>query len=112
MHTSGYITGGNAIYDPLTGEREEYSKQVVGKDNVVPGTQTDRIFSYKDKILFATYGNAKIYEYDQSKPWNRQDPVHPNPKHLFSVSDYQQDRPTAGVIVPDLGKYVVGTVPD
>ncbi|TMV43169.1 hypothetical protein FE783_35940 [Paenibacillus mesophilus] len=112
MHTSGYITGGNAIYDPLTGEREEYSKQVVGKDNVVPGTQTDRIFSYKDKILFATYGNAKIYEYDQSKPWNRLDPVHPNPKHLFSVSDYQQDRPTAGVIVPDLGKYVVGTVPD
>lgn len=112
IHTSGYISGGNAIYDPLTGEREEYSKQVVGKDNVVPGTQTDRIFSYKDRIIFATYGDARIYEYDQSKPWNRQDPVVPNPRHLFSVSDYEQDRPLAGVIVPHLGKYVVGTVPD
>lgn len=112
MHTSGYISGGNAMYDPVTGQVEEYSKPTIGKDQVVPGSQTDRIFSYKDKIYYATYGSARIYEYDQSLPWDRLDPVNPNPKLLFSVSDYDQDRPLAGIVVQEAGKYVLGTVPD
>ena len=112
MHTSGYLSGGNAIFDPLTGQREEYTKETVGKFQVVPGSQTDRIYSYKDKIYYVTYGNMRVYEYDQSMPWDRQHPQHPNPRFLFTASDVgMQDRGLAGTLIEEAGKLVIGTVP-
>lgn len=112
IHTSGYVVGGNAIYDPVDGTRLEYSKQSVGAAQTVPGNQTDRVFAYKDKIYFVTYTGMRVYEYDQSQPWNRQDPVHPNPSFLFTASDVaHQDRGLAGTVMPDEGKLVIGTVP-
>lgn len=112
IHTSGYVVGGNAIYDPVDGSRLEYSKQSVGASQTVPGNQTDRVFAYKDKIYYVTYTGMRVYEYDQSLPWNRQDPVQPNPSFLFTASDVgHQDRGLAGTVMQEDGKLVIGTVP-
>lgn len=112
IHTSAFVVGGNAMYDPITGERKEYSKTTVGKEQTVPGNQTDRIYSYKDKIYYVAYTGMRVYEYDQSLPWNRQDPNKPNPKFLFTASDVgMQDRGLAGTMIQDGGKLVIGTVP-
>ncbi|WP_239632282.1 hypothetical protein [Paenibacillus sp. H1-7] len=112
IHTSAFLSGGNAMYDPVTGNRQEYSRQTVGVEQTVPGTQTDRIYSYKDKIYYVAYTGMRVYEYDQSLPWNRQDPNHPNPKYIFTASDVgNQDRGLAGVIMPEEGKLVIGTIP-
>ncbi|MEF3305210.1 carbohydrate binding domain-containing protein [Paenibacillus sp. GYB003] len=112
VHTSGYVVGGNAIYDPVNGKREEYSKTTVGVEQTVPGNQTDRVFGYKDKMYYVTYTGMRVYEYDQALPWDRQDPVRPNPAFLFTASDVgHQDRGLAGTVMPDEGKLLIGTVP-
>ncbi|MDF2813803.1 MAG: hypothetical protein K0Q81_3 [Paenibacillus sp.] len=112
IHTSAFVVGGNAIYDPVTGQREEYSKQTVGKEQTVPGNQTDMVYSYKDKIYYVAYTGMNVYEYDQSLPWDRQDPNQPNPRFLFTASDVGlQDRGLAGTVMPEEGKLVIGTVP-
>ncbi|TMV49993.1 hypothetical protein FE783_10495 [Paenibacillus mesophilus] len=112
IHTSAFLVGGNAIYDPVTGQREEYSKQTVGVEQTVPGTQTDMVYSYKDKIYYVTYTGMRVYEYDQSLPWDRQHRTQPNPKFLFTASDVgNQDRGLAGTVMPEEGKLVIGTVP-
>lgn len=112
IHASAFLVGGNAMYDPVTGERREYSKQSVGIEQTVPGNQTDRIYSYKDKIYYVTYTGMRVYEYDQSLPWDRQSATRPNPKFLFTASDVgSQDRGLAGTVMPEEGKLVIGTVP-
>ncbi|CAG7641385.1 hypothetical protein PAESOLCIP111_04225 [Paenibacillus solanacearum] len=113
ISTSGYLSGGNAIYDPLTGVKTEYTNETLGLGQKLPATQTDRIYSHKGKLYFAAYPNAKVFEFDPAKPWNVKDPVQPNPKLLFSAYDVgQQDRALAGTIIGDRDKIVVGTVPD
>lgn len=112
IHASAFVVGGNAMYDPVTGDRREYSKQSVGIEQTVPGNQTDRIYSYKDKIYYVTYTGMRVYEYDQSLPWDRQSATQPNPKFLFTASDIgHQDRGLAGTVMPEEGKLVIGTVP-
>ncbi|TLS54066.1 hypothetical protein FE782_01580 [Paenibacillus antri] len=111
MHVSGYLSGGNAIYDPLTGEREEYTNETMGLGQKLP--QTDRIYSYKDKIYYAAYPNMEVYEFDPYQPWERTaDPNASNPKLLFSALDAgEQDRGLAGTVIEEAGKLVIGTVP-
>ncbi|WP_344911416.1 hypothetical protein [Paenibacillus hodogayensis] len=112
MHVSAFVVGGNAMYDPVTGERREYSKQSVGVEQTVPGSQTDRIYSYKDKIYYVTYTGMRVYEYDQALPWDRQSVAAPNPKYIFTASNVgHQDRGLAGTVMPEEGKLVIGTVP-
>ncbi|MFK7696791.1 FIMAH domain-containing protein [Paenibacillus sp. HJGM_3] len=112
MHTSAFLVGGVAMYDPVTSIKQEYSKTTVGKEQTVPGTQADKIYSYKDKIYYVTYTGMRVYEYDQSLPWDMQSPTAPNPRFLFTASDVGlQDRGLAGTIMPNEGKLVIGTVP-
>ncbi|CAG7656945.1 FIMAH domain-containing protein [Paenibacillus allorhizosphaerae] len=113
ISTSGYLSGGNAIYDPFTGVITEYTNESLGLGQKLPATQTDRIYSHKGKLYFAAYPNAKVFEFDPNKPWNVKDPVQLNPKLLFSAYDVgQQDRALAGTIIGGQDKIVVGTVPD
>ena len=71
MQVSGYLSGGNAIYDPVTGQKEEYTDLTLGQGQQLPSTQTDRIFSYKDRVFYVNYTGMNVYEYDPYRPWNR-----------------------------------------
>lgn len=111
VHTSGYLSGGNSIYNPFTGLTQEFTNETMGDGQKLPGSQTDRIYHYNDKIYYVNYTNMVVYEFDPSKPWNRLDPTAPNPRELFTASDVgHQDRGLAGVMTDD-GKLAIGTVP-
>lgn len=111
VHTSGYLSGGNSIYNPFTGLTQEFTNETLGDGQKLPGSQTDRIYHYNDKIYYVNYTNMVVYEFDPAKPWNRLDPVSPNPRELFTASDVgHQDRGLAGIMIDD-GKLAIGTVP-
>ncbi|WJH36950.1 hypothetical protein N6H14_15425 [Paenibacillus sp. CC-CFT747] len=111
VHTSGYLSGGTAIFNPFTGETEEFTNETLGDNQKLPGSQTDRIYHYNDKVYYVNYSNMNVYEFDPAKPWDRLDPVSPNPRLLFTASDVgYQDRGLAGIMMED-GKLAVGTVP-
>lgn len=109
VHTSGYLSGGNAIYDPLTGKREEYTNETRGLGQRLP--QTDKILSYKDSMYYITYPNMKVFEFDQYRPWDRNNQTDPNPRLLFSVSDVGEQDRGRGIVLEEEGKLVLGTVP-
>lgn len=96
IHMGGYFAGGYARYQPTEGNLTSYKG--VG--------QIEGMVSHEGKIYLGVYTKAKIYEYDPSKPWEENG----NPKHLFSLQAYRQDRPYAWV---SAGKHVaIGTTPD
>lgn len=112
IFTSGYLTGGNARFDPFTGKLEAYTTETLGYEQKLAATQTDRIFSYKHFVYFSVYPNMMVYEFDTRRPWNVQDQKSPNPRLLFSGFDVnKQDRGLAGTLVQELGKLIIGTVP-
>lgn len=108
VHTSGYLTGGNAIYDPATNETVEFTDLTLALGQQLP--QTDRIFTHKGKVYYATYPNANIYVFDPAKPWNRTG-SDPNPRLLFTVNDVGNQDRARGMVIPEKDLLVIGTVP-
>lgn len=106
IHTSGYLSGGNAIYDPLTGAREEYTNETKGLGQRL--AQTDRILSYEDSIYYVTYPNMNVYEFKQYEPWDR---TARNPALLFSAFDYGEQDRGRGILLEEHGLMILGTVP-
>lgn len=95
--TGGFAVGNNAAYDPATGVTTPYN----GLD------QPEGIFTQGNKIYFGTYSRAQFYAYDVTRPWSLQNG---NPIKIGQAAG--QDRPFAGVSVPDHNKMFFGTVPD
>ncbi|MEF3306872.1 hypothetical protein [Paenibacillus sp. GYB003] len=69
--------------------------------------QAESIAGFRGNVYAGIYGNAELYEYDPAQPWSAR-----NPRKLFSLAPYGQDRPFAIVGAEPLGKLFVGTVPD
>ena len=108
IYTTGYLAGNMGMYNPATGESRYFNGIGQGEGMTVVG----------DKLYIGTYPDAKIYEYDVSKPWNRDNPDQMNPVLLFSLYDNDdipgytlQDRPFGMAGSEELGQLYVGTVP-
>lgn len=108
IYTGGYLQGNVGVYSPTTG-RSRYLNGI---------GQSEGITSIGDKLFFGVYPDAKIYEYDMSKPWNRDNAEKLNPFQIFSLKENAeipgytlQDRPFAMAGSAALNKLFVGTVP-
>ncbi len=95
--TGGYLVGSNAAYNPLTGKTERYSGL----------HQSESITVHGSDIYFGIYPKGKFYKYNTKKEWNVENG---NPEFLGSIEG--QDRPFAGVGIPNTGRVFFGTVPD
>ncbi len=93
--SSGYLEGGNAVYDPATGKSISYSG--LG--------QAEGMVSHQNNIYFGIYPKARIYRYDVTKSWNISAK---NPDFLGYIEG--QDRPFATASLPDLDKLFFGTI--
>lgn len=68
--------------------------------------QAESMASVNDRIYFGTYGNARIHEYDPTKPWDGKT----NPRRVADLLSHGQDRPFAMVGVDALNKLFMGSV--
>ncbi|MCE7056258.1 hypothetical protein LZF95_16365 [Algoriphagus sp. AGSA1] len=95
--SGGYLAGGNATYNPLTGEHR-----------FLPGLdQTEGMSYQEDKIYFGVYPKGKFYEYDIRIPW---DPKGGNPRMLGQIPN--QSRSFAQVSIPEKEMVVFGMIPE
>ena len=108
VHTSGYLTGGNAIYDPATNETTEFTNMTLALGQQLP--QTDKVYTYNGKVYYVTYPNMNVYEFDPSKSWNRTG-ASPNPRLLFTAYDVGEQDRGRGMLIEEEELLVIGTVP-
>ncbi|WP_409346258.1 S-layer homology domain-containing protein [Paenibacillus sp. MBLB4367] len=108
IYTSGYLQGNLGKFTPSSGESRYFNG--IGQGEGMTATS--------DRLFIGAYPDAKIYEYDLNKPWNRTNPEQLNPKPIFSMTynpdipGYTlQDRPFAMAAAEELNKLFVGTVP-
>lgn len=108
IYTSGYLQGNLGVYTPSTGQ-SFYLNGI---------SQIEGMTTIGNKMYFGTYPDAKIYEYDLSKPWNRDNADKLNPALLFSLKENPdipgytlQDRPFGMAGSEEMNKLFVGTVP-
>ncbi|MDR7129700.1 streptogramin lyase [Algoriphagus sp. 4150] len=95
--SGGYLAGGNATFDPLTGAHA-----------FLPGLdQTEGMSFQGDRIFFGVYPKGKFYVYDTKNPW---DPKQGNPEKLGQIPD--QSRAFAHVSLPAKNKMVFGMIPE
>jgi len=108
IYTAGYLAGNMGMYNVVTGESRYFNGISQGEGMVTIG----------NSIFIGAYPDAKIYEYDLSKPWNRDNADLLNPELLFSMYSNDsipgytlQDRPFGMAGSEELGMLFVGTVP-
>ncbi len=93
--SSGYLFGGNAVYDPVSGK----SIQLGGLG------QAEGMVNYKNSIYFGIYPKARFYVYDTEKPWNAKAE---NPGMVGTADE--QDRPFAAAALTDKEQVYFGTI--
>lgn len=102
IYTSGYLTGGFAYYSPVQNKITSFTGF----------GQAENMIATNKYLYLGVYPGANIYRYDPTQPYDF-DPTKTeeatNPKLLFSLSEYGQDRPF-GLAQGD-GKVFIGTVP-
>lgn len=96
MWMGGYLSGGNAAYDPATGKSQEYKGL----------SQSESIAVLGDSLYFGIYPHGRFATADVNKSWGKKS----NPKQLGAIEG--QSRPFAGMGVPELKKVFFGTVPE
>lgn len=101
IYIGGYLVGGMARYNPSTGISEQFKGVDQAEGMTVLGNQ----------MYLGIYRDAIIYEYNPYLPWNMED-NEPNPKKLFQLSPYHQDRPFAMVGIEEKNLLAIGTFPD
>jgi hypothetical protein len=101
IYSNAYLVGGNASYDPNSGEIVQF------KGN----GQAEGITYVGNKIYFGVYTAARIYEYDVTRRVELEGESL-NPKELFSLQCHEQDRPFAMLGVEEENKLFIGTVSD
>ncbi|MEU9835760.1 PQQ-binding-like beta-propeller repeat protein [Streptosporangium sp. NPDC048047] len=107
VYTGGFLNGGFAALDPVTGAREEFHTF----------SQSEAMTSHAGKLYVGAYPQARVYAYDPALPWNSTEyspspepgPA-ANPARLFDFAADKQIRPRALV---SAGRYLAaGTMPD
>lgn len=98
IYTSGYLTGGVGKYDPRTDKSVQFAG--IG--------QGEGIAAIGNDLYFGTYPRAIFYQFDITKPWNKEKG---NPRELFSLHSSDQDRSFGMLARPDDRKLYIGTVP-
>ncbi|MEQ7801169.1 hypothetical protein ABDJ41_15305 [Pedobacter sp. ASV1-7] len=93
--SSGYLFGGNAVYDPVTMKSKQYGG--LG--------QAEGMVNYKNSIYFGIYPKARFYEYDTDKAW---DAKGINPRMVGAADE--QDRPFATAALTDKEQVYFGTI--
>ncbi|WP_213522263.1 collagen-like protein [Paenibacillus sp. J31TS4] len=108
IYTTGYLAGNVGVHTPTSGT-SMYLNGI---------SQSEGMTVVGNKMYFGIYPDAKIYEYDLAKPWNRDNSDKLNPVQIFTMSKNEQipgytlqDRPFAMAGADDRGKLFVGTVP-
>lgn len=108
IYSTGYLPGNMSAFIPT-------SKETIRFDGI---GQSEGIANLNEKMYLGIYPNAKIYEYNPFKAWERTDSNNLNPDLLFSLEKNdsipgytQQDRPFAMLGVDDYNKIFIGTVP-
>jgi streptogramin lyase len=96
--TGGYLSGGNAAFDPATGKSEQYKGLSQAEDMTVLGKT----------IYFGLYPGAKLSCYDTTKPWDGKT----NPRRFGDLGPENQSRPMAMLGVEKLNKVFIGTIPE
>lgn len=96
LYSSAYVSGHLGIYDPATGKHEQYGN----------AKQSEGMTLYGDQIYLGTYPKANLTIFDTSRPAARS-----NPRTLFSLDDYGQDRPFGMLGLPEEKRVFMGTVP-
>ena len=97
--TGGYLSGGNAAFDPDTGKSEQFRGL----------SQAEAITTVGSTIYFGLYPGARLSLYDTSKPWNSEAK---NPRPFADLGPENQSRPMAMLGVDSLNKVFIGTVPE
>jgi outer membrane protein assembly factor BamB len=97
--TGGYLSGGNAAFDPNTGKSEQFKGLSQSEDITVVGST----------LYFGLYPGARLALYDTSNPW---DSKKNNPRQFADLGPEDQSRPMAMCGVESLGKVFIGTVPE
>ncbi|TMV51493.1 hypothetical protein FE783_06875 [Paenibacillus mesophilus] len=101
IYSVGYLVGGMGTYDPATGVQTKYKG--VG--------QAENIAEAGNSLYFGIYPGAIIQKYDVTQAWTPGgNPA--NPKTLFNLGAWEQDRPFGMLAVASMNKLFVGTVPD
>lgn len=103
IYTSGYLAGGFSKYSPTDNKITRFTGF----------GQAENMISTDKYLYLGVYAGADIYQYNPDLPYDH-DPTNvaeaTNPKRLFSLRPYGQDRPF-GFAQGD-GKVFIGTVPD
>ncbi|MEQ7800350.1 hypothetical protein ABDJ41_11140 [Pedobacter sp. ASV1-7] len=93
----GYLAGGHATYDPVTGKNTRYE----GLD------QTEGMAVQEKFIYFGIYPKGRFYVYNTDEKWN---PDANNPRKIGEIEG--QSRSFAILSIPDQQKMVFGMIPD
>ncbi|WP_462409864.1 carbohydrate binding domain-containing protein [Neobacillus sp. Marseille-QA0830] len=108
IYSTGYLPGNMGAYLPTMGKNINYDG--IG--------QSEGMTILNNKMYLGLYPNAKIYEFDPFKEWNRVDSNQLNPNLIFSLEKNEdipgytpQDRPFAMLGVDEYNKLFIGTVP-
>jgi len=96
LWSGGYLGGGNAEFDPSTGNVRQYAG--LG--------QTESMSYLGNNIYIGIYPKSRIYKYDTSQPWSIKNS---NPKLIMAVAG--QDRPVSSTTVDKYSLVYFGTVP-
>lgn len=108
IYSTGYLPGNMGAYVPTTGENIRF-------DGI---SQSEGMANLNGKMYLGIYPNAKMYEFDPFKEWNRTDSNALNPNLLFSLEKNAdipgytpQDRAFAMLGVEEHNQLFIGTVP-
>ncbi|PYI55703.1 OmpL47-type beta-barrel domain-containing protein [Paenibacillus flagellatus] len=96
IYAAGYMSGFTS-YNPVTGAISDTS--TLG--------QVESSAVRNGKMLIGAYAGARVLEYDPNAPWSAS-----NPRQLFDLRAYEQDRPFAMAYAADRDALFVGTVPN
>ncbi|GIP38962.1 hypothetical protein J31TS4_22420 [Paenibacillus sp. J31TS4] len=96
IYAAGYMSGFTS-YDPATGAVSETN----------PLGQIESSAIRNGKLLLGAYAGGRVLEYDPNQPFSAQ-----NPRQLFDLRAYDQDRPFAMVYDEEHDRLFVGTVPN
>jgi hypothetical protein len=107
IYSGGHLSGGVGVYTPFADDELALrpERQFVGLN------QPDSILTHAGKLYFGTYTGAHVFEYDPTRPWDR-DQGGTNPRELplnLAGLEVAQNRPFA--LAAGDGKLFVGTVP-
>lgn len=107
IYVSGYLCGGIAKINAMTGEKKEFTNEVLGYGQQLP--QCDRIIPDGQFIYFSTYPDCQLWRFDKTKKWDK---LNGTPKIVYSAYEFgEQDRGVTSLLIKEKHLIAIGTVP-